>query len=245
MQREGIMTDREKAIDKIKKLLRMERGGTPDEIATAIKLAQELAAKHGIDLDSVNPDEEDAKPINHQDAEQATRIQSECTYSSLICQRFFNVSCFSRVIWYRHSEGKRINTWALTFVGTAWDIEIALYVYHFLVRQFRHAWNHKSGKSRNRTAFMDGFYDGVYDVLSRKMPREVTAENHSNAVVAISRALMRRNDYIAEYFGEMETSDMKVDHDADGAHRLGFLAGRETEIRSGVKGSKEETKLLT
>ena len=45
-------------LERLKKLLRMKRGGTPDEIATALRLAQQIADEHGINLDSLNPDEE-------------------------------------------------------------------------------------------------------------------------------------------------------------------------------------------
>jgi len=47
-------------VEKIKSSIRMKRGGTPDEIATALRLAQELAAKHGINIGDVNPDEEES-----------------------------------------------------------------------------------------------------------------------------------------------------------------------------------------
>jgi hypothetical protein len=51
------MTPEQKAaLDKIRKLLRMKRGGTAGEVENALRMAQELAAKHGIDLNTVDPD---------------------------------------------------------------------------------------------------------------------------------------------------------------------------------------------
>ncbi len=68
------MTPIEKIIDKIKKLLRMKRGGTADEVATALRLARELADKHGIYLDGINPDEQQKSDMSHAQACRMARI---------------------------------------------------------------------------------------------------------------------------------------------------------------------------
>ena len=84
-------------LEKIRKLLRLKRGGTPDEISTALRLAQELAEKHGIDLNTVNPDEDSQRerPISHREAIIGARIQWECKYAALVADSFFNVSAFT------------------------------------------------------------------------------------------------------------------------------------------------------
>lgn len=101
------MSERQKIIEKIRKLLRMQRGGTVDEITTALKLAQELAAKHGIDLNDVNPDDDGPKaeqPLGHKDMLDAKcRLQCEVKYSGLVCQKFFNVEVFQRYTGYKTS----------------------------------------------------------------------------------------------------------------------------------------------
>src|SRR5579859_3232137 len=93
------MSDRDAIIDKIRKLLRMKRGGTSDEIATALRLAQELAEKHGIDLNAVNPDDESVreKPISYDDAVCGSRVSWESKYSSLVCDKFFKVRVFQSI----------------------------------------------------------------------------------------------------------------------------------------------------
>jgi hypothetical protein len=58
---------RDEALDKIRKLLRMKRGGTPAEVETALAMAAEIARKHGIDLSGVDPDHEPDQPIGHID----------------------------------------------------------------------------------------------------------------------------------------------------------------------------------
>jgi hypothetical protein len=240
------MSEREQIIEKIRKLLRMKRGGTPGEIANALRMAQEIATKNGINLADVNPDDEGAKaeqPLGHQDAHKASRFQKECVLAGMICNRFFNVRVFRRAVDGKWSEQgfKRVYIYALTFVGTAWDTEIALYVYHFLVRQFRYAWEHKSGRARNREAFMWGFYIGVFDKLEQQMPKP---ENPEAALVIINQALARRESYIEKHFGKLEGSSAAPDTDAQAAIRSGIKAGLETDIRKGVKGEAQGRLML-
>lgn len=214
-------------IEKIKKLLRMKRGGTPDEIATALRLAQELAAKHGIDLGDVDENDEAARPrpLTHLDALTAARLARECIYAALICKHFFNIEPLIRRGW-------RVRK--IIFIGTEWDIQIALYVYGFLVGHFRREWRTKRGRCRNRAAFMSGMFDGLALKLRARQPMVNEA-----GLVHVGNALQRRRDYMQENFGDTTTEDHHTDHDADAARCRGFLAGRETEIRSGMTGAGE------
>lgn len=232
-------------LEKIKKLLRMKRGGTPDEIATAFRLAQELAEKHGIDLNGIDPDDDNTRPerpISHIDAILGARIQWECRYAALICHCFFHVNAFSRWrgsfikdgLWNRGG-------YCLTFVGTAWDTEIALYVYHFLVGHFRREWKTRRGRCRNRQAFMYGTYLGISSKLRERQPATV----QQSGIIQVDRQLQRRNDYLAKHFGKLSSVDLNPDGDATAAKNAGWVAGRLTEIRPAVTAQKDESRLLT
>ena len=219
------MNDRDAILDKIKKLLRMKRGGTPDEIATALRLAQELAAKHGIDLAGVNPDEERIRerPISHEDAVCGSRVSWESKYAGMIADQFFKVRVFKSV-----NEAR--SKYVLRFVGEEWDRQIAIYVYRFLCGHFRREWATRRGRCRNRQAFMWGMYLGLCQKLHDRQPQPQQA-----GIILADRALARRNQYVADNFGELGSTDAKPDGDAAEARHRGWLAGRATEIRSGVK----------
>ena len=219
------MNEHDIIIDKIKKLLRMKRGGTPDEIATALRLAQELAEKHDIDLNAVNPDEETIreKPISHEDAICGSRVSWESRYASLVVNQFFKVRVFQSV---NDNQTKYV----LRFVGEEWDRQIALYVYRFLCGHFRREWKTKRGRCRNRQAFMYGMYLGLCGKLRDRQP-----EVQQAGIIRADRALARRNQYIAEHFGELDSESVKPDGDAAQARYRGWLAGRATVINSGVK----------
>lgn len=220
---------RKAAIEKIKKLLRMKRGGTQAEVETALNLARELAAKHGIDLDNINADDEQQKemPIGHEDAFRGGRVQVECRYAGLICEHFFNVAVFSRQVPNRSYP---FYVFALTFVGTDWDREIAIYVYKFLVGHFRRSWNSRRGRCRNRHAFMDGMYTGLFLKLKDRQPKVEPGPG----LIRIERAIQRRNQYLAQ-FGKITERHMGSDSNADQARYRGYLAGQDTEIRSGLR----------
>lgn len=228
---------REEALDKIKKLLRMKRGGTKGEVENALAAAQKLAAEHGINLDHVNPDAQSADDhIGHEDTLSAARIQFECKYAGLVCQQFFNVSVFTqRKTWQKIS---------LTFVGTDWDRQIAVYVYHFLVGHFRREWKRRERRLRNRRSFMWGMYIGICSKLREAAGPEKLVEN---GVLVIDQRLAKRNEYVKKNFGEMEGQSVKPDRDAEAARREGLMAGRRTEIRKGVNGASvpEERRIET
>src|SRR5688572_4469996 len=123
--------EREAVIEKIKKLLRMKRGGTAGEIENALAMAAALASKHGIDLASVDPDKLPDQPIGHIDATTSARIQWECKYAALVCKQFFNVNALLRD--ERTGSRRRWRNFKITLIGTAHDTQIAVFVYHFLI----------------------------------------------------------------------------------------------------------------
>lgn len=226
-------TDKERVLDKIKKLLRMKRGGTPDEVATALAMAEELARKHDIDLAGVDPDAEPAQRLGHIDAMTSARIQWECKYAGLICEDFFNVNLLLRS--KPRSRGWRFaSDYMVTFIGLDRDIQVALYVYHYLVSHFRRCWNTGRGRCRNRQAFLYGMYHGICSKLHEQRKLHI----NEAALIFIGRQVALRKEYMRSNFGETESESTTPDGDADAAKYAGYIAGRATEIRSGIGSSR-------
>lgn len=224
-------------IEKIKKLLRMKRGGTQGEIENALAMAAELARKHGIDLDDVDPDAPAAKPINHIDAFTAARLQDEIKYASLVCQNFFNVTAL--VTHVRAKSPRRWRDFQVIFIGTEWDQQIAIYIFKFLTRHFRHCWSKRlNQRLRNRSAFMNGIYQGLCQKLHEQRVVEVSGEG----LLVLDRREIQRRDYMKNTFGETGRKDMKATDDSSAAKQAGWIAGRKTEIRSGLEKATEATR---
>jgi hypothetical protein len=226
--------EREAIIEKIKKLLRMKRGGTPAEVETALALAAELARKHGIDMGAVDPDQEPDQPIGHIDAVTAAKIGWECKYAALVAQNFFNVTALitqqqKNGIWYRRRQSYE---WKIRLIGTAWDTQIATCVYHFVAAQMRRCWANRSRRIRAgaRQQFLWGMYIGICTNLEEQKRQQVSEAG----LVLIGRAVARRDDYIKRNWGDYRSNALEPDGDARLAKVAGYAAGRATEIRSGL-----------
>jgi hypothetical protein len=229
-------------LEKIRKLLRMKRGGTPAEVETALALAAELARKHGIDLASVDPDQVKEEPIGHIDATTSSRIGWECKYASLVCKQFFNVTPLLRkTCGIGRGFGYRINSeYRITLIGTAWDTQIAIYVYHFLVGHFRRCWKNRGNKLRNRQAFMYGMYHGICSKLDEQKVQQVSEPG----LILVGRGVARRDEYMKKEFGEVDDHSTVPDGDAKAAKLAGYFAGRKTNIRTGLSNNGTATPLL-
>lgn len=220
-------------IEKIKKLLRMQRGGTQGEIENALAMAAELARKHGIDLNLVNPDEEKSEILTHHHEILKLRLPLEAKLAAAICVNFFNVQVC-------HTPGGKVKegSWttfynhAMTFVGTAWDIEVARYVFVFLQRHFRQSWNHRPNRRlKNREAFLHGMFKGLFAKLYEAQQKESGV-----GLVLVGRALERRKNYLTQLFPEAKDQNLEADDsDAMAARYAGWLAGRDTNIRPAVE----------
>ncbi len=178
-------------IEKIKKLLRMKRGGTAGEIENALAMAAELARKHGIDLASVNEDES-TQNIRHAEEALTSRLPREAKYAAAILVNFFNVNVV--VKQQRHPRRPWDRQYVAVFVGTDWDREVARYVFVFLQKHFRNAWSQRENRRlKNRNAFLDGMFIG----LAAKLETERNA-NRPNEVglMLIGRGLKLRADYV-------------------------------------------------
>jgi hypothetical protein len=145
----------------------------------------------------------------------------------LIVDQFFKVSAFKGL------NGDRTK-YVYRFVGEEWDIQIAIYVYRFLCGHFRREWKTRRGRCRNRQSFMWGMYIGLCQKLRERQP----LKEQQPGLIRAERSLIRRNDYIRDHWGELKQTSVAPDNDSAQARYRGYLAGRNTEIRSGVNGTE-------
>jgi hypothetical protein len=221
---------RDEAIEKIKKLLRMKRGGTAGEVENALAAAAKIAREFGISMESVNPDEAaERERITHVEDLLKSRLPAEARFAAAIVINFFNVQCLLRRSW----------RYSITFVGTAWDCEIARYVFVFLQGHFRRSWHRRENKRlKNRLAFLNGMFLGLAAKLEAERPHpDVENPEGKSALIRIDRANQQRKDYLARLCPQAKDSNLpEDDSDAFAAKLAGVAAGQRTNIRSGLKG---------
>lgn len=236
------MNDKDSILDKIKKLLRMKRGGTPSEIETALALAAELAHKHGIDLASVNPDEQsESQRISHVSDILNSRMPAEARFAAAILVNFFNVEVVISKKMVTNGGFFMERRYILNLIGTSWDCQVARYVFVFLQRAMRSAWNHRPNRRlKNRYAFLNGMFLGLAD----KLDRQKQVQSGSPGIVLISKAVQLRKDYLKQHWPNAEDSPLdKDDSDAMGSKLAGIRAGQDTDIRSGLNAAPQTAPL--
>ena len=146
----------EQAIEKIKKLLRLGRSPNRNEAMAAISKAHELAAAQGVAIDGVDPDAEHAK-ITHESGVITRRSHARKLCHGIL-KRHFGVMVIG-------------SSYGAIYVGPDVNIQIAMHVEEFLVRQVGSEWREweavkKTGKRRKpsperRRSFENAFFDTV------------------------------------------------------------------------------------
>lgn len=219
-------------IDKIKKLLRLSRSSNPHEAQLALQRALELARAHGVAVESLNPDEQaKEKTVTHRDTPARQRMSYDKEYAVRICGAFFRITPVFRNKVVRPAVGYPYLAKYVTFVGTAADVEIALYVYGFLVHHFAYCWRKFRGRLRNRHAYVDGMFIGLFCKLRDAQPEPTEREVKGNELV-----LAEHNAYIEAVIGATSSKEFgRPDHDAQAAKWAGYLQGQRTNILNPLK----------
>jgi hypothetical protein len=211
------------ASEKIKKLLN-NKGRTEAESDTAQIIAAALAEKHGIDIAALDvEDERNRVEITHRTFGEWTSIPCEADYAALICEEHFEVSTIALNGW---TEKK-------VFVGTEWHLQIAEYIFNFLIKEFRWQWNKKRGRCKKRKLFMWG----CYIALSRKLQAQFARTNPSTALEISFKA--KRADYMKGQWPKSTKGIVSPEQKKGAALHRGWMAGKDIEIRPGVKGGDQ------
>ena len=223
-------------IDKIKKLLRLARSSNPNEAALAMARAMELAAQHHVTIEGLNPDElAKEKAVTHRDTKELSRVTYDQRYAHAICRRFFRVTPVEAEVIHI-VDGWPRSAWKTRLVGTASDIEIALYVFGFLTQHFAYCWRQFRGRLRNRHAYVYAMYLGIVSKLAEQMPE--------TEVKGTELVLAEQTAYIAAVMGKLTSAPIGTpDSMASAAANAGWRQGRKTEIRTPLKPSAEPAPL--
>ena len=226
------MNEKDRILDKIKKLLRLSRSSNPHEAALALQRAMELANANSIHMASIDPDDVLAG-IRHKERMES-RLHYEKRLAISLVHDFFSV----RIIrGWNH----------LKIVGRAPDIQIAEYVYVYVVRACRlcmAAWAKEEAEARRRVtinkrrSFILGFMEGVRKNLN-KLSIQSSESIPSMAALMASKTveIQRRNAYVAERWklAKLPPVSFRV---TDGAATNGFLDGMKTNINRPVSGAE-------
>ena len=229
--------DEERILSKIKKLMALGSSCNQHESDAATVKANELLVKYNLERASLGslPDE-DEEVFYGGVAAKAKRKNATLHALATILQNFLVRPVFSRK--EKHC--------ALEVVGTRLNVELAIYVAHFLQHEFERLW--KKAKKENprlkgtvaKNSFIGGMAKGLEQKLKRAAPpRPSAAPNYGMAQIECS--LERA---VAMAYPNLNTAVTHGKHCPQGA-ALGEQAGKTISIRPGLKQEKKgETVLL-
>lgn len=214
--------DRAKAIEKIKKCLRLSKSSNPHEAAAALRHAQALMREHAIDMADVAASE--ASEFRACSGARNNPAVWEMGLANMVA------ACFSTEIIFNGTVFRRAGEYA--FIGVGPKPEIASYAFRVLRRQARKARaNHirtelrrcgRASKTRRADEFCNGWVVAVTPKAASLVPHVSEAE--LAAIVA----------YKAIHYPATTKLEGRDRGRASGDRMAGFIEGESARLEHGV-----------
>lgn len=236
------MTPREKAIDRIRKLLAISTSTTHQaEAETALATAQKLMLEFQLSGEEIERRE---TSFDASVAFSGSRLPAECYFILPILSRHF----FCRGLFERSRyDGERWRRVDVLLFGSPENRAMGCYVFAFLRRVFRDLARLRFGQkmtTRQRKSYYEGLYTGFHDRLEREhreRVKEAATAPGSPGLIVIETQLKRlRAELSAAY--EAAHPDIKAARDPRDfvldveAAVQGIADGRQIELRKPVGG---------
>lgn len=217
--------------EKIQKLLSLANSANENEAKAAAKKASELLVKYNLSVQDI-----EIKEYENQVLSERTRAVSEEKYIlSLLTKYFFVQTYFNR--------SRKSKTTTCKVVGTPENLEIAHYVYDFLLRSFRNSFKEYRKLSGCDLDARQSYYFGLHEGLKEQFELAKTAvQNETGLVVTKDLGLVR---YLNKEVGGLRNTSSSVNSSNASARSAGRDAGKSMSIRKGVgSGSTNSGNLL-
>lgn len=239
------MDNNQQILDKIKKLLRLgaDKAATREEAELAVQRAYELASRHQIDIQDISL-EDDIRKIILENFPHPGRVTFARKKILNLLQAHFNVSVILQCVpaWMRTPTRQP----HVTFVGTKLDIQIAWYVYEFLLLACTTALKEFCTLRRKPAAstqkqFVLGF---IYGVSSKLHKAKAELSEQQNALILSECG--RRDQFQNAAFHPDLLKPVKSDAGRrnDNAVHAGFVQGKKVNIRKPIETNAAHQLLL-
>ena len=244
-----------KLLDKIAKLLRLTESPNPHEAELALTMAKKLAVENDIDLASV--EDTRLEPQSYEQGEIVLGKRKPVTgrFVCWIIQEHFNTSIV-------FGGGRRWGQ-VVHFVGKKKDIDISIYVFHFLNQTFMSMWHEYKKETEcpasSRGSYFYGLYKGIANKLTlarqeaeRQKFADLQAERGESATDGIKQSyalmVMSNKDQLTKAVGEFyphlrKGGSYKINLNNVEAFSQGEEDGQTIEINPSI-GNSRGTKVL-
>jgi hypothetical protein len=222
----GQSTPESKTLERIAKLLALAESQNLNEAQAAMSAARRLMLKHNI-AQATAPGS-GRYTFRHIGRPTGRRSAAERILGLILSEHFF-----VEVIWvpvWRPLEGKRGNV--LEACGTLENLEIAAYVYDFLVHTAERLWReHKKARGLQRDAERQSFIYGVMRGFRAKLESEASAARQEGLVWVGDADLER---YYRARHPYMRTTHVRAVAQGQ-AYRAGHAAGQRIVLHRGMR----------
>lgn len=218
----GVIVDNQ-VLDRIKKLLALANSSNEHEAKLAAEKASELLLRHNLTMQQLNQEE-----TEYDVAENviSMRILGPAEKMALFTTRDF---FFVEVVVGRHS-GKK--AWYVSLIGEKTNLQVATYVYNFLLLRGRAAWKQYISEypgSKPASYFL-GFADGLASQLKANKKAVETSMSLTLQPDPNLKVLLKK------VFPHSTTETIKTRGQADiSARAAGFHEGTKTKISRGLE----------
>lgn len=230
----------DRIVEKIRKCLALSESSNENEAKLAAEKAAEMMTKYRIDMAALHDDPSayEVKVVEHPLFKGKglwhTRVALHVAYAT-------DCGCFKR-------NGKTI-----TLVGTAESLELADYLYNYLVAMLRHLsrvyckefYGVSNPGATVRYAFLEGAAESVGERLREKhdATKRAAAVTHCTALMVLDKEALAVKDYMTSL--GLRPGTKRQQH-GGAAYAHGYEAGRQVQLRDAIKqgSSGSKPKLL-
>jgi len=230
---DGFIGDKEKMVEKIKKVMALTSSSAKGEAETALKKAQELMLKYNIEnLDKRQAEEYLFRPVGPLYKNVPNYIRD---LASTVSEYYFvkHILCWNGRNRY------------FEFFGTKENLDIAEYIFCCLIRQGEKLWKEHSLELKksyglvrgmaSKACFLEGVYSGYRNQL--RMQSSIREEKNVNNTTA----LIWTGDPLIEEMYKKAYPNIKLyhcqRHARGGGFSYGFAKGKEISIHAGIASS--------
>lgn len=221
------MSEKEKIIDKVRKLLALSTSSNEHEAALAASHAQRLLAEHNLAMSDLEVKEAGADASDLDLKRKTVDKWLRSLFGSVAAA--FDCSAISI---------SNSTTTRLRFIGCGEDPQVAMYTMQYLVKeierlakQFVKGLPPHTNKAMHRKSFLLGAVNGVRAQLAQQKKATPTT---STALVPVKQHLIKQ--FVAENHGEARTVKTRRSSVYSDSYAKGKAAGAELSIRKGVTG---------
>jgi hypothetical protein len=227
------MTEREKNIDKIQKLLAMAESPYEKEAETAMRLAGKLLAKNGLTMEEVRAQKMDESRVTM--VKYVTKADRTGWLGNLSYSVSKTFDCNSL-----RGRGSNTRSHVLIFIGVKKDVEMAVHFFSYfkdrvdsLASQFERNYG-KGFKGQE----VDAYRVGVVKTLSRRLREafeaKVAATNNCTDLVLLKDQMIRK--FQNDQFPKVNKSRSLKTHGSHDAYNRGRRDGEGISIHTPVSG---------